>query len=138
VAIADIGLHHDVTLGIHAVYLDRAVDAPELGDAGQRHAAASGQAQAQGLEIGRRVEQGVGPAQDDRHASALFDDGADIAAFEQGFQVVLDVVDIEPETAGGQTVDRDLQVLHAVVFQREGIFGARHLLDGGDDLAGQV
>jgi aspartate/methionine/tyrosine aminotransferase len=36
----------------------------------------------------------------------LLDHGADRAAFKQGFQIVLNVVDIEAETAGGQTVDR--------------------------------
>ena len=53
IAVANVGLNDDIALGILAVNLHRATNSLQLGDAGQRHAAAIRQRQAQGSEIGR-------------------------------------------------------------------------------------
>jgi hypothetical protein len=85
--------------------------------------------------VARRLS---GPAQDEGDASPLFDDGADVAAFQQGLEVVLDIVHVQPEPAGRQPVDLDLHVLDAIVLQGEGVLGARYPLDPGLDLRGQA
>jgi hypothetical protein len=59
IAVAHVRLHDHVALGIFPVHLDRAVDPVDARDAGQGHAAAIGQAQAQRLEVGGRGAQAV-------------------------------------------------------------------------------
>ena len=144
VAVADVGLDDDVALGVFTVDLDRAVNPLDPRDLRQRHAAAggrvpgcAGQRDAQGGKVGRRAAQRLGAAQQHRHPPALVEHGADRTAFEQRLEFVLQVGDVEPEAAGGEPVDADLEVLHAVVLEREGILGAAHAADAGDDLAGQ-
>ena len=61
----------------------------------------------------------------------------DASAFEQRLQVVLDVVDIQAEPAGRQSINRNLQILNAVIAQGVGVLCARHFLYRSFNFTGQ-
>ncbi len=129
IAVAHIGLDHHIALRVFPIDLDRAIDALDPRHTGQRHAGAIRQGKAQRGKVGRGIAQAGRTAQDHRHAPPLLDHRADRTSFQQGLQVILNGIDVEPEATGGQTIHCNLQVLHPVILQGEGIFRPR---DGFD------
>jgi saccharopine dehydrogenase-like NADP-dependent oxidoreductase len=84
------------------------------------------------------IRTAVRPAQQDRNAPASIDHRARTLAFDLHAQGVLHVLDRQTVAAGGQPVDHDAQVLHAVVLDRVDVLVAGHLFHQLLNLAGQI
>ena len=125
VAPAYVGLHHGVARCVLAVHLHRAIHALEGRHLRQRDPFARPERDVERLEQRGRAADLVLAAQQYRRAPRAFDHRSHPHALQLAAQVVFDIDHRQPAMTGLETIDVDLQILHAFVGQREARPGCR-------------
>jgi hypothetical protein len=114
----------DVALGVFAVDLDRAIDPLDLATLASGTLPPSGSGQAQGREIGRVLRRLAGPRRSSGTRRPWSMTVPTLRPFEQGRRSFWMSSTLSPKRPAARRSTAILQVLHALVAKREGVFGA--------------